>query len=590
MRSGAELLHWEGADRVINRVDDKTRSEQKIVRIATFALARPRCRFGLGVLLAALAAAAVMTVAAGEGAQAQDFGGLFGYEKAKPKKRTTAKRAPAAQAERSEAKSDTKSRKGEKSADAAKMKGAKGAKGPFFGVVSIGDQRVSIYNSEGLVTRSVVSTGMAGHPTPKGVFTIIGRERYHHSNIYSGAPMPFMQRLTWSGVAMHLGVVPGYPASHGCIRLPGRFATELWGMTSIGERVVVSPRDVVPQEFAHALLPVPKMQPAPEPAIETGGVPPAELLTQVAASEPGPEMIGEPAAGAETKLYNPIAYAKLLKAKADADAKAAAKTVKQTFAAASAKTAEARRAVADVKAAEAAKAAAEAKAAEAGKALEGAQPDAQAAAEVAKINADAEFSSAARRLEAARAVEAVATPASFEAVQVWKQAKAAVAAAEATAREARQRVSPVSVLVSKKDQKVYIRQGLAPLLEAPATVRDPEVPLGTHLYIAAAEQPDGASLKWSVISMPVPSEKREKASDRKKRKDARGEEPAKDPEPIRRQASNAAEALERIEIPKDVSETIAELMWTGGSLIISDQPLSGETSDDGTDLVVTLRY
>ena len=233
------------------------------------------------------------------------------------------------------------------------MKGAKGAKGPFFGVVSIGDQRVSIYNSEGLVTRSVVSTGMAGHPTPKGVFTIIGRERYHHSNIYSGAPMPFMQRLTWSGVAMHLGVVPGYPASHGCIRLPGRFATELWGMTSIGERVVVSPRDVVPQEFAHALLPVPKMQPAPEPAIETGGVPPAELLTQVAASEPGPEMIGEPVAGAETKLFNPIAYAKLLKAKADADAKAAAKTVKQTFAAASAKTAEARRAVADVKAAEA---------------------------------------------------------------------------------------------------------------------------------------------------------------------------------------------------------------------------------------------
>jgi len=65
---------------------------------------------------------------------------------------------------------------------------------------------------------------MLGHPTPKGVFTIIGRERYHRSNIYSDAPMPFMQRITWSGIAMHLGVVPGHPASHGCIRLPAGFA------------------------------------------------------------------------------------------------------------------------------------------------------------------------------------------------------------------------------------------------------------------------------------------------------------------------------------------------------------------------------
>jgi lipoprotein-anchoring transpeptidase ErfK/SrfK len=91
---------------------------------------------------------------------------------------------------------------------------------PLFVVISIADQRVSIYNNHGLVARSVISTGMPGHPTPKGVFTIIDRERYHRSNIYSDAPMPFMQRITWSGIAMHLGVVPGHPASHGCIRLP----------------------------------------------------------------------------------------------------------------------------------------------------------------------------------------------------------------------------------------------------------------------------------------------------------------------------------------------------------------------------------
>ena len=94
--------------------------------------------------------------------------------------------------------------------------------GPLFAILSISNQHISVYNSGGLVTRSKVSTGMSGHRTPMGIFSIIGRERYHSSNIYSGAPMPFMQRITWSGVAMHLGVVPGYPASHGCIRLPAR--------------------------------------------------------------------------------------------------------------------------------------------------------------------------------------------------------------------------------------------------------------------------------------------------------------------------------------------------------------------------------
>ena len=103
--------------------------------------------------------------------------------------------------------------------------------GPLFAILSISNQHISVYNSSGLVTRSKVSTGMPGHRTPMGIFTIIGRERYHSSNIYSGAPMPFMQRITWSGVAMHLGVVPGYPASHGCIRLPAGSAERMWGLT-----------------------------------------------------------------------------------------------------------------------------------------------------------------------------------------------------------------------------------------------------------------------------------------------------------------------------------------------------------------------
>jgi lipoprotein-anchoring transpeptidase ErfK/SrfK len=475
-----------------------------------------------------------------------------------------------------------------------KDQNSKSAARPLFAVVSLADQRVSIYNHNGLVTRSVVSTGMAGHRTPTGIFTIIGRERYHHSNIYSGAPMPFMQRITWSGVAMHLGVVPGYPASHGCIRLPSRFAAELWGMTKIGERVVIAPRDTAPAEFAHALLPVPKMQPDPNApdqsaavngGIITGTTAPNDEVVRVAATGSEAQAAAAPSP-ASPKMLNPIEFAAAYKAKAAADSARAAKAAKDAFAAASAKTAEARRAVGDLKAAASAKAAAEAKVASTAKALAEATPEKMAAAEAAKSAADAELAAAEIKLNEAKAAEAPKSADSFEGVRLWKEATAAAAAAAAKVKEAARRASPVSVLVSKKDQRVYIRQALAPLLEAPASVKDPDVPLGSHVYIASAVHDDGTSLKWSVISMPRTAG--EKAAADKRKKSSRDEKtkPADVPRP---QASSPTEALERIEIPADIRERISELLWTGGSLIITDNSLSDETSDEGTDLVVNVR-
>src|SRR5262249_37255175 len=111
--------------------------------------------------------------------------------------------------------------------------------GPLLAVVSIARQRIHVYDGTRLVAQSPVSTGMVGYRTPTGVFSILQRSRHHRSNLYSNAPMPYMQRLTWSGVALHAGALPGYPASHGCIRLPHQFAAELWGMTKVGTRVVV---------------------------------------------------------------------------------------------------------------------------------------------------------------------------------------------------------------------------------------------------------------------------------------------------------------------------------------------------------------
>ena len=132
---------------------------------------------------------------------------------------------------------------------------------PLFLVVSTGAQKVDVYRGTTLVTTSQVSTGMPAHPTFLGAFSILEKQRWHHSNIYSGAPMPWMNRITWSGTALHAGVVPGYPASHGCIRLPYSFAPKLYDITSVGDNVVISRDRPAPAMIEHPNL----FQPLPPP-------------------------------------------------------------------------------------------------------------------------------------------------------------------------------------------------------------------------------------------------------------------------------------------------------------------------------------
>src|SRR5206468_201882 len=108
---------------------------------------------------------------------------------------------------------------------------ARQPEGPLQIVISIGSQRLWVYDKNGLLETSTISTGVGGYPTPMGVFAVVDKEVTHYSNIYGGASMPFMQRLTMSGVAMHSGMVTGRPASHGCIRLPHPFASKLYKLT-----------------------------------------------------------------------------------------------------------------------------------------------------------------------------------------------------------------------------------------------------------------------------------------------------------------------------------------------------------------------
>lgn len=159
--------------------------------------------------------------------------------------------------------------------------------GPLIIAISIEKQNLKVYDANGFFAETPISTGMKGHSTPMGVFSIIQKHKLHHSNIYSGAPMPFMQRITWSGIAMHAGVLPGYPASHGCIRMPMAFAARMWNWTKMGARVVVTPGEMTPAKFSHPLLVAQKVMPQPvatdEPKADT---PPAAKADKGADAAP----------------------------------------------------------------------------------------------------------------------------------------------------------------------------------------------------------------------------------------------------------------------------------------------------------------
>src|ERR1700686_2129597 len=183
-------------------------------------------------------------------------------------------------------------------------------KGPLQIIISIADQRVSLFDNGALIARSSVSTGTQGHPTPLGVFSVISKQRWHRSNIYSAAPMPYMQRITWSGIALHAGVVPGHPASHGCIRLKNDFAIRLWHLTKRGTRVIIAHDNVQPVEITNphlfkpkAMSGSPEFQAATVAAAATDGSPVSNAETPETTSLQVP---GSAAAGSAPKKIVPI--------------------------------------------------------------------------------------------------------------------------------------------------------------------------------------------------------------------------------------------------------------------------------------------
>ena len=123
--------------------------------------------------------------------------------------------------------------------------------GPVAVVVSLAEQRVHVYRNGIRIGVSTCSTGKPGHETPTGVFVVLQKDKHHKSSTYNNAPMPNMNRLTWSGIALHAGKLPGYPASHGCVRLPMEFSERLFEITHLGTPVIISGAHADPQELVH---------------------------------------------------------------------------------------------------------------------------------------------------------------------------------------------------------------------------------------------------------------------------------------------------------------------------------------------------
>ena len=387
------------------------------------------------------------------------------------------------------------SRHGAPSDPSARQKPAKEAakpdpipEGPLTLVVSIANQHVTVFDRDTPIMESMVSTGIPGHPTPTGIFSVIEKQRYHASNIYSGAPMPYMQRITWSGIAMHQGVVPGHPASHGCIRLPEAFANRLFRTTKVGVRVLVTNHPVEPTEFSHPRL----FTPAPA----------------VAAADPRD------------------AFASTLPA-TPTGTKVAATDEKTTTAPASA-----------------------------GERISDAFPSVSTGTTTPAPTASAKSSMPI----------------------IMAQFPAVPAPAPAAAGpEKPLPPGPISVFISRKEGKLFVRKGFQPVFEAPVTIDHPEQALGTHLFTAVSQKDDGSAMRWLEVSMPQERRVIERTR--------RGVHETLEAIP----ALNPSEALDRISIPAETTARISEMLTPGASVIISDQGLGPETGR-GTDFIVLTKY
>ena len=395
---------------------------------------------------------------------------------------------------------------------------------PIMAIVSIKSQQVTFYDADGWILRAPVSTGTTGRETPAGVFAVLEKNKEHHSSLYDDASMPNMLRITWNGVALHGGPLPGYAASHGCIRMPFDFAAKVFDKAPMGMRVIISPTDSEPVAFSDPALFVPKQD-----AIDA-----APALAAAAARD------ADDAAKAAAAAKAAVAPAK----RAAAAAPAAVRNL----------TALKTRADAELAHAEKALAAANANP----KITDQAKTAAQTAAQDAQQKAAAKAQALSAQLDTAKADLKAKQDAAVAAEAAAKAAEAKRVATAGAATAAKLAGVPVSIYISRATQKLYVRRATHKKWsdggelydfsqEFPVAIKDPDKPIGTHIFTAVARDGgDGGGLRWTEVSID--------------------------------NGDNAKDALDRITFPQEVLDKIAPTAVPLSSIIISDEPLSSETN------------
>jgi hypothetical protein len=436
-------------------------------------------------------------------------------------------------------------------------------KGPLQVVVSIGQQHATLYSNGVRVAQTPVSTGTPGHPTPFGVFSVIEKDRFHRSNLYNSAPMYYMHRLTWSGIAMHEGMLPGYAASHGCIRMPTGFVSKLWTISKLGVRVIVARNDVAPHDFEHAKLFNPKPKP---PENQVSELPFADGLRPTLAATDRPIQMAQAAAlvatdggsaadGSEQQLPtlpDPLGETTPLVTTESAPAVVAPEAVVEPGPVQRTETSS----PADVETTAATPAA--------------------PAAPVAETPAAAPAEQAPKASVVPAATETPASNEIAKPVPLGAEPSKPGSAKSRAASEPNKRTGQVAVFVSKKEKKIFVRQGFVPVFDMPIEITNPDQPLGTHVFTALELLDGGSKMRWNAISM-AGEQPRTVDNGGKKNGKKSAAEPAPRKTAEAKAASSAAEALERIQFPQEAIDRIAEVLTPGSSLVVSDEGLGRET-------------
>ena len=379
-------------------------------------------------------------------------------------------------------------------------------KGPVQIFVSINQQKLHVYSDGTHVADTSIATGVPSLPTPTGVFSVIQKQVFHRSNIYSGAPMPFMQRITWSGVALHEGENIGHPASHGCIRMPGEFAARLYKFTRLGARVIVAKGELKPVDFADPHLFVHRdIQAAAVP--DTVAVKTAQSADADKASDASP--IAKPF---ELGLRgtNPNVPGSFVVAASDDQKPIATDAVRTDAPPTDA-----------AKPSDAEKPSDTASSSDAAKSSDASKSDAPQSSETAKSSDGKSDASAAAAAKAAdksapasdpkpEASSVTGSTTGVPVIAVPDQPAASPAAD--TAKPNPIKKTPIAIFISRKEKKIFVRQDFEPVFEEAITIAQPEQPMGTHVFTAMEFLPDNSTFHWNVISMPAESAKPSKQS------------------------------------------------------------------------------